>query len=427
VEVGVHFRRLVLASAAALSAVPGVRAADAVVVAEPEPMEYVRICDTYGVGFYYIPGTETCLKVSGYVRMDIGAEAFGLTDVVDKKAWAGDEQGWWNDLHNTYDLRARFQLRLDSRAETELGTLRTYAAINFNYDAAVTDDFAYSYNDRISTTLDDYVSIEHAYLQLGGFRVGKTDSLFSTFTGYAGGVINDDVIGYGPYGTHQISYGWSSDSGFGAAVALEVGDGDEIAPFLPPEFNQTNLYTLDSYTPHVVAGVGWQGAWGGIGVVAGYDSVWEQGAIKGRIDFYPTDRLSLFVMAGWSSYDEDNQPDLFYCQNEPPFDCLTVDTKDSPNYYAPWGGNWAVWGGGSFMLTDKATLNVQASYDEMEDFAVVANIAYELVPNFVVTPEIAYIDNFNDQIHDWYEWETGRDLIPESWGFFVRAQANFGG
>ena len=60
-------------------------AADAVVISEPEPMEYVRICEAYGVGFYYIPGTETCLKVSGYVRMDIGAGAFGLTDVIDKK------------------------------------------------------------------------------------------------------------------------------------------------------------------------------------------------------------------------------------------------------------------------------------------------------------------------------------------------------
>ena len=25
-------------------------------------MEYVRVCDTYGTGFYYIPGTETCLR-----------------------------------------------------------------------------------------------------------------------------------------------------------------------------------------------------------------------------------------------------------------------------------------------------------------------------------------------------------------------------
>ena len=80
-----YFRRLV-ASAAVLAAVSSARAADAVVATEPEPMEYVRVCDTYGVGFYYIPGTETCLKVSGYVRMDIGAGAFGLKDVLVKNS-----------------------------------------------------------------------------------------------------------------------------------------------------------------------------------------------------------------------------------------------------------------------------------------------------------------------------------------------------
>ena len=66
-----NIKSLLFGSAAALVAVSGARAADAVVVAEPEPVEYVRICDAYGAGFFYIPGTETCLKVSGYVRADI--------------------------------------------------------------------------------------------------------------------------------------------------------------------------------------------------------------------------------------------------------------------------------------------------------------------------------------------------------------------
>ncbi len=81
-----NIKSLLLGSAAALVAVSGARAADAVeVVAEPEPMEYVRVCDTYGTGFYYIPGTETCLRVGGYVRYDIGAgDLFGLNDVNDK-------------------------------------------------------------------------------------------------------------------------------------------------------------------------------------------------------------------------------------------------------------------------------------------------------------------------------------------------------
>ncbi|MGB7431601.1 MAG: porin, partial [Ahrensia sp.] len=63
-------KSLFLGSAAALVAVSGARAADAVVIPEPELVEYVRVCDTYGTGFFYIPGTETCLAISGYVRYE---------------------------------------------------------------------------------------------------------------------------------------------------------------------------------------------------------------------------------------------------------------------------------------------------------------------------------------------------------------------
>jgi hypothetical protein len=50
-----NIKSLLLGSAAALVAVTGARAADAVVVAEPEPVEYVRVCDAFGAGFFYIP------------------------------------------------------------------------------------------------------------------------------------------------------------------------------------------------------------------------------------------------------------------------------------------------------------------------------------------------------------------------------------
>ena len=63
-----NIKSLLLGSAAALAVVSGAQAADAIVAAEPEPMEYVRVCDAFGTGFFYIPGTETCLKIGGFVR-----------------------------------------------------------------------------------------------------------------------------------------------------------------------------------------------------------------------------------------------------------------------------------------------------------------------------------------------------------------------
>src|SRR5215475_3074711 len=59
-------KSLLLGTAAGLVAVAGAQAADMPVKAAP--VQYVKICNLYGDGFYYIPGTDICLKVGGYVR-----------------------------------------------------------------------------------------------------------------------------------------------------------------------------------------------------------------------------------------------------------------------------------------------------------------------------------------------------------------------
>ena len=225
-----NIKSLLLGSAAALVAVSGARAADAVVVAEPEPVEYVRVCDVYGTGFYYMPGTETCLKVSGYVRYDIGVgDLFGLQDVLDKEDFAN---GVFN-TNDTYYKRARAALRVDARTETELGTLRSYFQVNFDWDSTTTGAFADLDGDGVaeqvgvfSTTTSGQAKLNHAYIELGGFLIGKTNSLFTTFTDYAGSVINDDfAVGFGPYDTHTIQYRFDAGNGFTAAIAVEEGAG----------------------------------------------------------------------------------------------------------------------------------------------------------------------------------------------------------
>jgi hypothetical protein len=60
-------KTLLLGTAAGLVAVVGAQAADMPVKAAP--VQYVKICSLYGDGFYYIPGTDTCLKMGGYLRV----------------------------------------------------------------------------------------------------------------------------------------------------------------------------------------------------------------------------------------------------------------------------------------------------------------------------------------------------------------------
>ena len=57
--------------AALVSGLPGAvttQASEPIAI-EPEGEETVKVCDKYGPGFVYIPGTETCVKISGSVRV----------------------------------------------------------------------------------------------------------------------------------------------------------------------------------------------------------------------------------------------------------------------------------------------------------------------------------------------------------------------
>jgi hypothetical protein len=58
------------------------RAADLPVA---EPVKYIRMCETYSTGFWYIPGTDTCLRIGGYVRFQI----VGHSDNVSDDHWVG--------------------------------------------------------------------------------------------------------------------------------------------------------------------------------------------------------------------------------------------------------------------------------------------------------------------------------------------------
>ncbi|MGC4025189.1 MAG: porin [Mesorhizobium sp.] len=353
-----NIKSLLLGSAAALVAVSGARAADAVnVAAEPEPAEYVRVCDTYGSGYFYIPGTETCLRIGGYVRVDFGMGDGPYGGKVD--AGSGDD---------TYNHKARLSLRTWTGSETELGTLSTYTETRFNY----ADE---SGNSN---------SLNFAWVQLGGFRVGKDESVFTTFAGYAGGVIADDMIGYGPFDTNLISYTLDAGNGFSGIIALETGEA-------------SSAYEIDSYLPHVVAGAKYAGGWGAATGVFGYDSVNEEWAGKVRVDLNVNEQISLFVMGGYGTNDNGNG-----------------------NNYKPWNGDWAVWGGASFKVNDKATVNAQVSYDEGNgtdgDLAVAANIDYEVVKGLHVIPEVTYSD---------YASVSTSAPGSEGIGGFLRFQRNF--
>src|SRR3974390_1102491 len=119
-------KSLVLRSAAALLAMGGAQAADLPVKAKA--VEYVRICSLYGAGFWYIPGTDTCIKIGGYLRVDT---TFHASNVYGLPAWNGDS-GQGNRSYAYFDSRSLLALTVDTRTATEYGVVRTFGQMDLN-------------------------------------------------------------------------------------------------------------------------------------------------------------------------------------------------------------------------------------------------------------------------------------------------------
>src|ERR1700710_2926582 len=119
-------KSLILGSATALVAMSGAQAADLPVKAKA--VEYVRICSLYGAGFYFIPGTDTCIKLGGYLRVDTTFNG----SIYDQPAWSGD-LGQHNRYADYFASRSRMALTVDTRTATEYGVVRTFAQADFQF------------------------------------------------------------------------------------------------------------------------------------------------------------------------------------------------------------------------------------------------------------------------------------------------------
>ncbi|WP_037468458.1 porin [Sinorhizobium fredii] len=147
-----NIKSLLLGTTFALAAVSGAQAADAIVAAEPEPMEYVRVCDAFGTGYFYIPGTETCLKIGGFIRVqgDFGRDA------ADRRY---NEEDFGGQSTSDWDMFSRAYISFDANSLNEYGTLTGFFAAEFNAD-----------NDTDEG--DSFIDVDEAYIQLGGLKAG---------------------------------------------------------------------------------------------------------------------------------------------------------------------------------------------------------------------------------------------------------------
>ncbi len=197
-------KSLLLGSAAGVVAMAGAQAADLPVKAKP--VQYVKICSLYGAGFYYIPGTDTCLKVGGWVRQYLGVNSNNnLTNGA-----LGSLNENTNKSNNGWAWKSRGYITADARTQTEWGTLRGYIAVG---ESTQGSNGASTFNSN------------RAFIQLAGFTFGVAQSFFDLFPApalsYFGGMIqpsNDTGDG----GQTVTAYTAQFGGGFSATLSLEA-------------------------------------------------------------------------------------------------------------------------------------------------------------------------------------------------------------
>ncbi|NMN70112.1 porin [Rhizobium sp. 57MFTsu3.2] len=359
-----NIKSLLLGSAAALAVVSGAQAADAIVAAEPEPVEYVRVCDAYGTGYFYIPGTETCLKIEGYIRFQV--------DVGDHQV-NGGASGFIGGTSD-WDATTRGQVQFTAKSDTEYGPLTGVIVLQHNADAA-------SYQNSI---------LDSAYIDIAGFRAGLFYSWWDD--GLSG---ETDVLASHETLHNSIRYQYESGD-FYAGISVDeledaihgnvdlpgpdgiLGNADDTVGGLGERANDVG----------VALGLGGKAGAFTYQVIGGYDTDTEDGAIRamGTVAVGPG---TLGLAAVWAS-----GLNAYY------------DTSE-----------WTIAAEYAIQATDKLKITPGAQYfwnfglnDTADDFGnedawkVGVTVDYQITDNFYAKASVQYLDgdNIDDQTQGYF-------------------------
>jgi hypothetical protein len=223
-------KSLLLGSAAAMCAVFGAQAAD-LPVRKAAPVDYVRVCDFTGAGFFYIPGTDTCMQVGGILRTEF--DFINNSRAFFPQAVTGTGTGSTNNTNRLATIPAgtlipgrdrdetgffaRARLSIDTRTQTAYGQLRAFLQFQADrlqgiYSGGGPNGGANSFANQGGNN----VVLRRGFIQFAGITAGRVQSFFDfyadnyNYEGIAGSDLNQDVFAY----TYTFGGGLSSTLSF---------------------------------------------------------------------------------------------------------------------------------------------------------------------------------------------------------------------
>jgi len=345
-----NLKSLLLGSAAALSVVGGAQAADLTVA---EPVDYVKVCDAFGKGYWYAPGTDTCLKIGGWVRFDVKFD-----DNADSQTG------------NDYLFRSRTSLTVTASSMTEYGPLTAFMDYRME---------SYQSQDSVS-------KLDTGWLQLGPIQAGKFASSFEFGGGY------DDDGGYrSDEKTDHIALTYALN-GFGIILSVEdpqdrTEENSNISPLSGDEEEFPDLIAALTYSQGIVNA---KLAGAVVDSSENDDAAWAvQAGLELSLDsFSKGDKFK--ILAAYS----DNAPSFIGATNISGTTYSKVggnENGDGWNLLASYKHNWnSQWY--SALTGSYVSFDAEAPGDDVDAWKVAFDTAFSPVQNFLILGEIGYYD-----------------------------------
>ena len=243
----------------------------------------MKICSLYGAGFWYIPGTDTCIKLGGWIRTEYNINSNG--------SFSPSKSSNFTRSDNENTIRNRGIMSWDVREQTEYGTLRAYLAGGWQITPA---------NGQGDYAAPVTYYAPRAFIQFAGFTLGKSESFYDFYVTPAFSNTTN-VLGADSGGSGKIVWGYTAQFGGGLSASLALEDptytqntGIALQNGLGVASSSGANYIKGPELPDLVANVHLDASWGMAQIMGALHQV----DYVGTTAVWPQDKVGWAIGAG---------------------------------------------------------------------------------------------------------------------------------
>ena len=268
--------RLLMGSACVIAASGAATAAD-LPVRKAAPIDYVRVCDFTGAGFFYIPGTDTCMQVGGIIRTEFNfisnERAFlPIPGVAGRSPSAVGLVFPGSDRDITGYL-ARARLNVDTRTQTAYGTLRAYIQYQIDRVQGLYKSGGLSGGQNtFANQGGNNAALRRGFIQFAGITAGRLQSFFDFYADNYNyeGIANSDLA------QNVLAYTYTVGGGFSTTLSIEdhIARNDGVGTILGGAFAlPVAARDAGETVPDVVGVLRYDQPWGAAQLSAAYHAL----------------------------------------------------------------------------------------------------------------------------------------------------------